>query len=87
MLCFHRWTIDVAGIRGYGKSVKVGEIIKLIESYGWYQIEQKGSHRQFKHPEIKGRVTVAGKPSQDLTKATASSVLKQAGLGKDVLRR
>ena len=26
---------------------------------GWYQVAQKGSHRQFKHPVKPGRVTIA----------------------------
>ncbi|MBX3325474.1 MAG: type II toxin-antitoxin system HicA family toxin [Nitrospira sp.] len=29
-------------------------------------VATKGSHRQFKHPIKPGRVTVAGKPSDDL---------------------
>jgi predicted RNA binding protein YcfA (HicA-like mRNA interferase family) len=31
--------------------VKVRDVIKLIEDDGWYQVAQRGSHRQFKHPE------------------------------------
>lgn len=30
--------------------MKVREIIKLIESDGWYKIKAKGGHRQYKHP-------------------------------------
>lgn len=29
------------------------EVIKLIESDGWYLVATKGSHRQYKHPEKK----------------------------------
>jgi predicted RNA binding protein YcfA (HicA-like mRNA interferase family) len=43
--------------------LKVGEIIKLIETDGWYLIATRGSHRQYKHPDKPGRVTVAGKPA------------------------
>ncbi|MDO8350437.1 MAG: type II toxin-antitoxin system HicA family toxin [Gallionella sp.] len=39
-----------------------------------------GSHRQFKHPVKSGRVTVAGKPSDDLAPGTLGSILKQASL-------
>jgi predicted RNA binding protein YcfA (HicA-like mRNA interferase family) len=39
-----------------------------------------GSHRQFKHPAKAGRVTVAGKPSDDLPPGTLNSILKQSGL-------
>jgi len=45
--------------------VNVRDIIKRIEADGWSMISQKGSHRQFKHPVKKGRVTVAGKPGYD----------------------
>ncbi|HEX3387095.1 MAG TPA: type II toxin-antitoxin system HicA family toxin [Mucilaginibacter sp.] len=60
--------------------MKVKEIIKIIEADGWYFSRQTGSHRQFKHPEKKGTVTIAGKPSDDLDKGTQKSILKQAGL-------
>ena len=58
----------------------VREIIKLIESDGWYQVRQKGSHRQFKHSFKTGLVTVAGHPSTHLAPKTVKSILKQAGL-------
>lgn len=59
---------------------KVKEITSYIESDGWYLVAQKGSHRQFKHPTKKGRVTIPGKPNDDLPPGTANSILKQAGL-------
>ncbi len=59
---------------------KVKEIIKIIEADGWHIVTQKGSHRQFKHLTKKGRVTVAGKHSDDLHPKTENSILKQAGL-------
>ena len=31
------------------------------------QVGQVGSHRQYKHPEKSGRVTIAGKPSEDVS--------------------
>lgn len=46
--------------------MKVAEAIRLIERDGWRQIAQRGSHRQFKHKAKPGRVTIAGKPSDDL---------------------
>ena len=60
--------------------MKVAEAIRLLEREGWRQIAQRGSHRQFKHPDRPGRVTVAGKPSDDLAHGTLNSILKQAGL-------
>jgi len=60
--------------------MKVRDVIKLIESDGWFLVATRGSHRQFKHPSKTGRVTVAGKPGDDLAPGTLNSVLKQAGL-------
>jgi predicted RNA binding protein YcfA (HicA-like mRNA interferase family) len=60
--------------------MKVREIIRQIEADGWYLVATRGSHRQYKHPSKSGRVTVAGKPSDDLAPGTLGSILKQAGL-------
>jgi len=60
--------------------VKVREAIRMIEDDGWYLVATRGSHRQFKHPTKPGRVTVAGKPSDDLAPGTFNSILKQSGL-------
>jgi predicted RNA binding protein YcfA (HicA-like mRNA interferase family) len=49
---------------------KVREAIRLIEQDGWRLIETRGSHRQFKHPQKPGRVTIAGKLSADLAPGT-----------------
>ena len=62
--------------------MKIRDVIKAIEKYGWYQVYQKGSHRQYKHPDKKGRVTIAGHPGDDLAPGTLNSVLKQAGIKK-----
>jgi HicA toxin of bacterial toxin-antitoxin, len=37
-------------------------------------------HRQYKHPVRPGRVTVAGKPSDDFAPGTLNSILKQSGV-------
>ena len=60
--------------------LNVSEIIKMIEADGWYLVATRGSHRQYKHPRQPGRVTVAGKPSQELPPGTERSILKQAGM-------
>ncbi len=52
----------------------------MLEGDGWRQVAQRGSHRQFKHATKLDRVTVAGKPSDDLAHGTLNSILKQAGL-------
>jgi predicted RNA binding protein YcfA (HicA-like mRNA interferase family) len=61
-------------------SVKVRDVIRLIERDGWQLIRTVGSHRQFKHFSKAGVVTIAGKGSLDVPPGTLRSILKQAGL-------
>ena len=58
----------------------VREMMRLVESSGWKQVGQTGSHRQYEHPELPGRVTISGKPSSDVHPKTERSILRQAGL-------
>jgi predicted RNA binding protein YcfA (HicA-like mRNA interferase family) len=60
--------------------MKVREIIKLTEADGWYLVDTKGSHRQYKHSTKLGRVTIAGNINDDLAPGTLNSILKQAKL-------
>jgi len=60
--------------------MKIRDIIKLIESDGWYQVDTRGSHHQYKHPTKSGRITIAGHPGDDLAPGTLNSILKQAKL-------
>jgi predicted RNA binding protein YcfA (HicA-like mRNA interferase family) len=70
----------IVSLHRSGRRVKVREAIKLIEGYGWFLVATRGSHRQYKHPSRPRRVTIAGKPSDDLAPGTLNSILKQAGL-------
>jgi predicted RNA binding protein YcfA (HicA-like mRNA interferase family) len=45
-------------------------MLRLIHADGWFLVAQRGSHRQFKHAKKKGRVTVAGHPSEELDEGT-----------------
>jgi predicted RNA binding protein YcfA (HicA-like mRNA interferase family) len=60
--------------------MKFGELIALIEADGWRLKRQRGSHRQYVHPTKRGKVTIAGKPSETAPPGTAASILEQAGL-------
>ena len=53
--------------------MKVGVVIKRLEA-------TRGSHLQFKHLIRPGRVTVAGKPSDELAPGTLRSIEKQSGV-------
>ena len=60
--------------------MKVRELIKRLEADGWYLASTEGSHRQYKHDEKKGRVTIPGHLNDDLHPKTLASVLRQAQL-------
>ena len=65
--------------------MKVREVIKMIEADGWHLVRSKGSHRQYKHPTKPGLVTIAAHTQNaDLPPGTLNSILKQAGLKKEL---
>jgi predicted RNA binding protein YcfA (HicA-like mRNA interferase family) len=60
--------------------MKVRDLIKRIEADGWRKVSQEGSHGQYKHPAKKGRVTVPGRPGEDVAIGTLKSIYRQAQL-------
>ena len=66
--------------------MKVRDVIRLVEADGWREKRTRGSHRQFRHPAKPGKVTIAGKPGDDMPEETLGSILKQAGLSRKDLR-
>jgi len=59
--------------------MKVREVLRLLRADGWILVRTRGSHRQMKHPVIRGLVTVAGKESKDIPPGTLKSIFRQAG--------
>ena len=60
---------------------KVRDMLEIIRKDGWLKIKSNsGDHRQFKHPSEGGRVTVDGKPGDDVDPKLWNSMLNQAGL-------
>ena len=59
--------------------MRAKEAEKIILSDGWYFVKQVGSHRHYKHPYKKGKVTIPFHGG-DLDKGTAKNIFKQAGL-------
>jgi predicted RNA binding protein YcfA (HicA-like mRNA interferase family) len=54
------------------------DVVRLLGKDGWYEKDQKGSHKQFIHPVKKGKVTVPAH-SGDLPPGTLNSIFRQAG--------
>jgi len=61
-------------------SLKIKDVIKLVEEDGWFLDRTKGSHRQYKHPFKRGLVTISGSLSDEVPRGTLNSILKQSGL-------
>ena len=58
---------------------KVREVIRRLEEDGWRLVKQRGSHRQYRHLQKPGKVTVAGHLSVDIPPGTWDNIQKQAG--------
>lgn len=52
----------------------------MLEEAGWTCVRQKGSHRQYRHPNKPVLVTVPTHAGVDLKPGTLNSILKKAGL-------
>ncbi|MCX4325979.1 MAG: type II toxin-antitoxin system HicA family toxin [Lachnospiraceae bacterium] len=59
--------------------MKFREAESIILKDGWYQVKQKGSHHQYKHPDKPGKVTIP-EHKGDLNLDTIKSIMTQAGL-------
>jgi len=54
------------------------EVIRRLKREGWILVRSKGSHRQYKHPDKIGLVTVPH-PRRDFPVGTLRAIFKQAG--------
>lgn len=54
-------------------------VIRELRRDGWYEVNQVGSHKQFKHAKKTGRVTVPH-PKRDIPIGTLKSIEKRAGI-------
>ena len=61
------------------KSYSSQEVISMLESDGWFEVNHEGSHKQFKHLTKKGKVTV-NHPVKDMDIKTLKSIERQSGL-------
>ena len=55
------------------------DVIRALHAGGWFEVAQKGSHKQFRHASKPGRVTVPH-PKRDFPTATLRSIEKQSGV-------
>jgi len=60
--------------------MKTRNPLRLLEREGWVLTRMRGSHRQYKHPDHPGLVTVPGHLAEEVARGTLNSILKQAGI-------
>jgi predicted RNA binding protein YcfA (HicA-like mRNA interferase family) len=46
--------------------MKARDVLKRLHADGWYEVAQKGSHKQLRHPDKPGKVTVPFHGNADL---------------------
>lgn len=59
--------------------MRSANVIRALRKAGWAEVRQSGSHKQFRHPNRSGTVTVPH-PKSELAIGTLKSIEKQSGL-------
>lgn len=60
------------------KRLKTKQVLQLVRSLGWYFDSQKGSHKHYKHPSKKGKITIPDHGDLDI--GTLKSIFGQADI-------
>jgi len=64
--------------------LKPREVVALLERLGFAEVRQRGSHKQFRHPD--GRVTtVPFHPGRDISPTLLRQIARDIGLSVDEL--
>ena len=61
------------------KSYSSREVLKMLLTDGWYEVNCVGDHHQFKHPTKPGRVTLTH-PVKDIPIGTLKNISRQSGV-------
>ena len=62
--------------------LKPREVVVILESLGFHEVRQKGSHKQFRHPDGR-RTTVPFHSGRDLSPILIRQIAKDIGLRID----
>jgi predicted RNA binding protein YcfA (HicA-like mRNA interferase family) len=66
--------------------LKPSEVIAVLERLGFVEARQKGSHKQFRHPDGRG-TTVPGHPGRDISPILLRQIARDIGLtGEEFLK-
>src|SRR5437870_11462233 len=64
--------------------LKVREIISILEALGFAEVRQKGSHKQFRHPDGRG-TTVPFHKGRDISPSLLRKIARDIGLTSEEL--
>ena len=59
--------------------LKPGEVISILEKIGFIEVRQRGSHKQFKHPDGRS-TTVPFHQGRDISPILLKQIIKDVGL-------
>jgi predicted RNA binding protein YcfA (HicA-like mRNA interferase family) len=62
--------------------VEVREITEERDDDGWVLIRQSRSHKDFRHPDRSGTITVPGNFGDDLARGSIGSIVKRVRLSR-----
>jgi predicted RNA binding protein YcfA (HicA-like mRNA interferase family) len=62
--------------------LKPREAVRVLERIGFVQVRQRGSHRQFRHPDGR-QTTVPDHGARDLSPIILRQIIKDIGLTPD----
>jgi predicted RNA binding protein YcfA (HicA-like mRNA interferase family) len=65
-------------------TLKPREVVALLESLGFAEVRQKGSHKQFRHADGRG-TTVPFHPGRDVSPTLLRKIAKDIGLTAEQL--
>jgi predicted RNA binding protein YcfA (HicA-like mRNA interferase family) len=58
--------------------LKPREVVAILEELGFREVRQRGSHKQFRHPDGRG-TTVPFHPGRDISPIIVSQIAKDIG--------
>lgn len=61
-------------------ALKAAQVIKILETAGYYIDHTTGSHYIMRHPDHPGRIPVPYHGARDIKRGTLRSIIKQSGL-------
>jgi predicted RNA binding protein YcfA (HicA-like mRNA interferase family) len=67
---------------GHITVLKPKEVAAILEHLGFQEIRQKGSHKQYRHPDGRG-TTIPFHPGRDISPILLRQIIKDIGLTVD----